>query len=246
MHPILLPSAPPLPTLSACALVACARIHPSLPSTLSTHTTHLPKTSRCTITPPPHTTHQFSSSNVNFAGPITGSDADGAKNLYVIGTTCKSSGASCGQWAIHQIDVSRGPSETTGTVLYTWAATQFGLRDAALGWDADKKRIFWCLGDSQASSSLWGKCYSFEPGTDTAPQAWGKTGIGQHTQVGSGVRGQATLQKTGDGKLYLYLAGKKGVWRQEVTDPAAGPTGTGEVKIVTQDTHTQVSCARRP
>jgi hypothetical protein len=61
-----------------------------------------------------------------------------------------------------------------------------------------------------------------------------ETCCSKHTAVGSGVRGQAALQKK-DGKSFLYISGKQGIWRQEIAP--TGPAGTGNVKLVAQTTH---------
>jgi hypothetical protein len=133
---------------------------------------------------PTNLLHARIQNHMQFAGPIA-SENEPFK-LYIIGKTCKNSGKSCSSaYGLHIIDVSNGPTNTTGELLFTWPQfptaqfpNMYGLRDAALGWDGEHDRLFWCLGDSQATSSVWGTCYTFKHGVDTEPQQWGKTGLG--------------------------------------------------------------------
>jgi len=170
----------------------------------------------------------FDSGYVQYCGPVV--DEGNPNILYIIGKQVPISSS----YHIIQVNVTNGPSQATGKVLHTLSYS-YGNRDAAMGWDPYAERLFWCRGDSVGSSSYYGKCFTFKPGVDTEPQDWGSSGIGSYTLVGSGVRGPATVQMSG-GTKYVYFAGKKGVWRQEV---GASDTldGTNLVKLVDQDVH---------
>lgn len=54
-------------------------------------------------------------------------------------------------------------------------------------WDSASSALVWCLGTS-TSSGTHNKCYRFRIGVDSAPQAWGRLGIGMYAKVNSGTR----------------------------------------------------------
>ena len=54
-------------------------------------------------------------------------------------------------------------------------------------WDTASSALVWCLGTS-TSSGTHNKCYRFRIGVDSAPQAWGRLGIGMYAKVNSGTR----------------------------------------------------------